>query len=83
MLARLNWWAMPRPRTSVPYGFLRVGAACPRITVADPGANAAATLAVLREAEERSVQVLVCPEMGLTGYTAGDLFLGTTLVRAA
>jgi NAD+ synthase (glutamine-hydrolysing) len=83
MLARLNWCAMPRPRTSVPYGFLRVGAACPRITVADPAANAAATLAVLRQAEERFVQVMVCPEMGLTGYTAGDLFLGTTLVRAA
>lgn len=69
--------------TSIPYGFLRVGAACPRVTVADPGKNVAATLEVVGYARETSVQVMVFPEMGLTGYTAGDLFLGTTLVETA
>lgn len=69
--------------TSIPFGFLRVGAACPRVTVADPRQNLAATLEVLRRAEDSAVQVMVFPEMGLTGYTSGDLFLGTTLVEAA
>lgn len=74
---------MAHRSTSIPYGFLRVGAACPRVTVADPGKNVAATLAVVGHARETSVQVMVFPEMGLTGYTAGDLFLGTTLVETA
>ncbi len=69
--------------SSAPFGFLRVGAACPQVTVADPARNLAATLSVIERAETAGIQVLVFPEMGLTGYTAGDLFLGTTLVDAA
>ncbi|HEY6546278.1 MAG TPA: NAD(+) synthase, partial [Vicinamibacteria bacterium] len=59
---------------SAPHGFLRVGAACPRVSVADPDANATALVAAVREAQGRGVQVLVLPELSLTGYTCGDLF---------
>ena len=63
---------------SAPFGFLRVAAACPKVAVADPEANAAFLLAAIREAHGRGVQVLVLPELCLPGYTAGDLFFSIT-----
>ena len=70
--------------TTAPHGFLRVGAACPRVSVADPRANLEAILRAVADARKQGVQVLVTPELGLTGYTAGDLFFSlTTLVRGA
>jgi NAD+ synthase (glutamine-hydrolysing) len=70
--------------TGTLHGFLRVAAACPRVVVADPQANAALILAALREAQGRGAQVLVLPELSLTGYTCGDLFFShATLVAGA
>ena len=64
--------------------FVRVGAACPRVTVADPARNARDTLRFVEEARARGVQFLVFPELGLTGYTAGDLFFSlSTLILGA
>ncbi|MBN9522296.1 NAD(+) synthase [bacterium] len=65
------------------HGFLRVAAATPDLVVADPAANARHTIALLAEAETRGVNLVVFPEMGLTGYTCGDLFHTATLPRAA
>ena len=70
--------------TTAPFGFLRVGAACPPVRVADPERNAEVTLEFLARARARGVQVLVLPELGLTGYTCGDLFFSlSTLVAGA
>ncbi len=67
-----------------PHGFLRVGACSPRLRVADPDYNAAEILAVVRAADARGVQVILFPELSLTGYTCGDLFFSlTTLVGGA
>ena len=69
---------------SAPFGFLRVAAAAPRLRVADPAFNAAEILAVVSQAASRGVQVLVLPELALTGYSAGDLFFSLeTLVAGA
>ena len=65
---------------SAPFGFLRVAAACPKVSVADPEANAGFLLAAIREAHGRGVQVLVLPELCLPGYTCGDLFFNQTLL---
>jgi NAD+ synthase (glutamine-hydrolysing) len=70
------------PMTTAPYGFLRVAAASPRLRVADPEYNLAAILGVLPKGE--GAQVLVLPELALTGYTCGDLFFSLqTLVGGA
>src|SRR5512141_1659971 len=70
--------------TTAPFGFLRVAAACPPVRVADPERNADATLAFVERAAAAEVQVLVLPELGLTGYTCGDLFFSLqTLVGGA
>jgi NAD+ synthase (glutamine-hydrolysing) len=69
---------------TAPYGFLRVAAACPPVRVADPERNVDTTLEFVRRAAEQAVQVLVLPELGITGYTCGDLFFSlSTLVAGA
>lgn len=65
------------------HGFLRVAAACPELRVADPTFNTARTLELLAQAETQSVNLVVFPEMGLTGYTCHDLFHTLPLQRAA
>jgi NAD+ synthase (glutamine-hydrolysing) len=65
------------------HGFLRAAAATPDLTVADPAANARHTVTLLEEAETQGVNLVVFPEMGLTGYTCGDLLHTLTLPRAA
>ncbi len=70
--------------STTPHGFLRVGAATPRLKVADPEFNLKEMLALVAQARERSCQVLVFPELALTGYTSGDLFFSlSTLVGGA
>ena len=52
--------------------------------VADPERNADATLGFAARAVDGGAQVVVFPELGLTGYTCGDLFFSlTTLVAGA
>ena len=70
--------------TTAPFGFLRVAAACPPVRIADPERNVDATLEFVARAGERGAQVLVLPELGITGYTCGDLFFSlNTLVAGA
>ena len=45
--------------------------------------NAEQTFTIMRAAEKAGVKVLVLPELGLTGYTCGDLFFQETLLRGA
>jgi NAD+ synthase (glutamine-hydrolysing) len=64
-------------------GFLRVAAAIPPVRVADVRANAESTLSLWRRAHREGVHVAWFPELGLTGYSAGDLFHDSTLRRGA
>lgn len=65
------------------FGFLRVAAASPELRVADTAFNADRTLDLLAQAEGQGVNLVVFPEMGLTGYTCYDLFHTLPLQRAA
>ncbi|MBU6453753.1 MAG: NAD(+) synthase [Cyanobacteria bacterium REEB67] len=55
-------------------GFVRVATAVPVMRVTDPAFNAAETIATIPQAQKAGAKVLVFPELGLTGYTAADLF---------
>jgi NAD+ synthase (glutamine-hydrolysing) len=65
------------------HGFVRVAAALPRLRVADCTYNAERLLYLIDQAEQQAVQILVFPELALTGYTCGDLFHQTALQKAA
>ena len=59
--------------------FIRVACAVPSLYLADPIRNAEHHCAMLKTADEKKTDVLVFPELSLTGYTCQDLFLQTTL----
>ncbi|MDR1730950.1 MAG: NAD(+) synthase [Synergistaceae bacterium] len=69
--------------TGVPEGYIRVAAATPAIRTADSAYNAERIFDLIRRAEGEKVGLLALPELCLTGYTCGDLFLQETLLREA
>lgn len=64
-------------------GFVKVAAVTPKIKVADPQYNAEQIMKCLQEAYEKKAKVIVFPELCLTGYTCGDLFLQENLLEEA
>ncbi|RMI28082.1 NAD(+) synthase [Nocardia stercoris] len=68
------------------HGFARVAVAVPSVRVADPAYNAEQTLVLARQAAAAGAVLTVFPELGLSSYTADDLFQQDALdhgVRAA
>ena len=64
-------------------GFIKVAAGTPKIRVADCDYNAGQIIALMKEAAGQGVKVLALPELCVTGYTCGDLFLQDTLLKGA
>lgn len=64
-------------------GIVRVAAAVPPIAIGNVAKNMAAIRQKIAEAEQKGVSVLVFPEMAVTGYTCGDLFLQSSLLSRA
>jgi len=63
-------------------GYARIAAAVPAAAVADIDSNFKRILSLWREADVAGVNVLVFPELGLSGYSIRDLCLNTTLLDA-
>ena len=64
-------------------GFIKVAAGTPKIKVADCDYNAGQIISLMKDAAEQGVKVLALPELCITGYTCGDLFLQDTLLQGA
>lgn len=64
-------------------GFVKVAAATPKIKVADCEYNRVAIEEMIEEACNKHTKVIVFPELVLTGYTCGDLFLQERLLDKA
>jgi len=65
------------------FGMVRVASVCPRTIVGDPDANLAEHARIIqRLREEVQPDIILFPELSLTGYTCGDVFHQETL-RAA
>ncbi len=64
-------------------GFLRVASATPHIKVADCTGNSQKIIAMAKEAAENGASLVVFPELCITGYTCGDLFLQRALLNSA
>ena len=65
------------------YGFVKVAAAIPQVRIADCQYNAEQAESLIAKAEGSGVQVIVFPELSLTGYSCGDLFGQTLLLEQA
>lgn len=64
------------------HGFARVAACTTRTALADPARNAASILDMARHCHQQGVAVAVFPELGVSGYTIGDLLQQWTLLDA-
>lgn len=64
-------------------GFCKVAAITPEIKVADPEYNAEQIMKRIDGAEQRGAKIMVFPELCLTGYTCGELFLQERLLEEA
>lgn len=65
------------------FGFVKVAAGVPLVKVADTAFNAAQLEHLISQAAQQGVRVVAFPELCLTGYTCGDLFLKPLLAQAA
>lgn len=65
------------------HGFVRVAAATPFVKVADCEQNADRIIELINIAAEKEIKLIVFPELSVTGYTCGDLFLQDTLLGRA
>ncbi len=64
-------------------GWIKVAAGSVPVRPADPEYNKQQILSRLREADEAGVNLLVLPELCVTGYSCGDLFFSEALLTAA
>ncbi|SOB97188.1 NAD(+) synthase [Pseudobutyrivibrio ruminis] len=64
-------------------GFIKVASATCDIKVADTKHNADAIVEKIKEATDGGVKIICFPELCVTGYTCGDLFLQDNLLRGA
>lgn len=64
-------------------GFVRVAAAVPRVEVANCETNANHIIDLARKMATDGVRLAVFPELSVTAYTCGDLFLQPTLIHSA
>jgi NAD+ synthase (glutamine-hydrolysing) len=62
------------------HGFVRVAAATPVSHVGDPVANAQAHLALIRQAADQGVDLMVFPELSLSAYAIDDLHMQAALL---
>ncbi len=56
------------------YGYVRVAAAVPKVKVADCTYNVEQIIKFSTLADQKHVEIIIFPELSITGYTCGDLF---------
>lgn len=64
-------------------GFIKVSAVSPRVTVANVEKNLQNALKTVKAESESGSSLIVFPELYLTAYTCGDLFLQDALIQSA
>lgn len=64
------------------FGFYKVASTVPKIKVANVKYNAEEIIKLSAIAEKETASLILFPELSLTGYTCGDLFLQTKLQEA-
>lgn len=63
------------------FGFITVAAAIPSVKVADTEYNIKQIEDFVAQAEGRGVEIIVFPELSVTGYSCQDLFYSSYLLN--
>ena len=62
------------------HGIFRLNITAPKVTIGNPAENAKASICAVDNA---NADLVLLPELGLSGYTCGDLFGSDTLLRGS
>lgn len=65
------------------FGYIKIGSAIPSVRVADVCYNVEQIKTLIDRAEQEDVEILVFPELCITGYTCQDLFRSEHLLDAS
>ncbi len=65
------------------YGFIKVASAVPFLEVANCDYNVERIEKMVFDADHQGVEIIAFPELSITGYTCGDLFLQPYLIEKA
>lgn len=65
------------------YGFVKVASAIPQVLPADIEFNRGAIVRAAQSASQNGAEIILFPELCLTGYTCGDMFLNGLLLKKA
>ena len=65
------------------YDFLRISSAVPKVSVACPKENTERIFSLLEKVKKENTDIVVFPELCITGYTCGDLFFQKSLTDSA
>lgn len=65
------------------YGYITVASAIPSVRVADAAFNIKQIESQIAQAEGKGAEIIVFPELSVTGYTCQDLFAQQTLIDQA
>ena len=63
------------------FGFVKVAAASPRLSLANPTSNAKEIIKLIKEANSNHSAIILFPELSLIGYSVGDLIFQTQLLN--
>ena len=63
--------------------YIRIACAVPPVQVGNVTQNVRAICGMIGDADEKGADVLVFPELAVTGYTCADLFFQDALLDAA
>lgn len=64
-------------------GYVKVAAVTPKVQVADTEYNGQQIRTLMKETTEHGAKIVVFPELCITGYSCGDLFLQEKLLQEA
>ena len=64
-------------------GFIKCACAVSHVSVADIDSNVKEMKALMKEAAKKGAGIVVFPELSITGYSCGDLFGQTSLLKKA
>ncbi len=64
------------------HGFIKIAAATPKILVANSEHNGKQIIELIEQAEINNIKILLLPELCLSGYTCGELFLQDILLKS-
>ena len=65
------------------FGFIRIATAVPTVRVADCEYNEQQAVELIKKAANSKAQVVLFPELSITGYSCGDLFSHSALLKGA